>query len=76
MKGTPGFQGFELLKPTDERTTWLVVTRWDSEQDYENWRSSERFGASHGEKDQDEAPKQKPVGMSAELWSYEVSVSA
>ncbi len=23
-----GFEGFELLKPTDERTTWLVVTRW------------------------------------------------
>ncbi len=23
-----GFEGFELLRPTDERTTWLVVTRW------------------------------------------------
>jgi heme-degrading monooxygenase HmoA len=23
-----GFQGFELLRPTDDRTTWLVVTRW------------------------------------------------
>ena len=23
-----GFEGFELLKPTDDRTTWLVVTRW------------------------------------------------
>ncbi len=23
-----GFEGFELLKPTDGRTTWLVVTRW------------------------------------------------
>ncbi len=22
-----GFEGFELLKPTDERTTWQVVTR-------------------------------------------------
>ena len=26
-----GFEGFELLKPTDERTTWLVVTRWRDE---------------------------------------------
>ena len=27
-----GFEGFELLKPTDERTTWLVVTRWRDEE--------------------------------------------
>ena len=26
-----GFEGFELLKPTDDRTTWLVVTRWRDE---------------------------------------------
>ena len=26
-----GFEGFELLKPADERTTWLVVTRWRDE---------------------------------------------
>ena len=24
----PGFQGFELLRPDDERNQWLVVTRW------------------------------------------------
>jgi heme-degrading monooxygenase HmoA len=23
-----GFEGFELLRPNDERTTWLVITRW------------------------------------------------
>ena len=22
----PGFEGFELLKPTDDRLTWLVLT--------------------------------------------------
>ena len=27
-----GFEGFELLKPVDERTTWLVVTRWRDEE--------------------------------------------
>ncbi|HUZ54452.1 MAG TPA: antibiotic biosynthesis monooxygenase [Streptosporangiaceae bacterium] len=26
-----GFEGFELLKPVDGRTTWLVVTRWRDE---------------------------------------------
>ena len=26
-----GFEGFELLKPTDGRERWLVVTRWRDE---------------------------------------------
>ena len=29
-----GFEGFELLKPTDERTTWLVVSRWRDEESF------------------------------------------
>ena len=27
----PGFEGFELLAPTDGRNVWLVVTRWADE---------------------------------------------
>lgn len=74
MEGTPGFRGFELLQPTDERTTWLVVTRWDSEEDFENWRNSQHFQKSHGEQEGD-GEQRKPVGMSSELWSYTVSVT-
>ncbi|GGE67463.1 antibiotic biosynthesis monooxygenase family protein [Nesterenkonia cremea] len=74
MEGTPGFQGFELLQPADERSTWLVLTRWDSEEDFENWRSSQDFQKSHGEGEEGE-PKKKPVGMSSELWSYTVAVT-
>ena len=32
-----GFEGFELLKPTDGRTTWLVVTRWRDEEAFQAW---------------------------------------
>lgn len=74
MEGTPGFQGFELLQPTDDRATWLVLTRWDSEEDFENWRNSQHFQKSHGDGDSEE-PKQKPMGMSSELWSYTVAVT-
>jgi heme oxygenase (mycobilin-producing) len=42
-----GFEGFELLKPTDERTTWLVVTRWRDEAAFEAWRSSPAFAHGH-----------------------------
>ncbi len=42
-----GFEGFELLKPTDERTTWLVVTRWRDEGSFAAWLNSAGFGHGH-----------------------------
>jgi heme oxygenase (mycobilin-producing) len=42
-----GFEGFELLRPTDDRTTWLVVTRWRDEAAFEAWRTSPAFGHGH-----------------------------
>ena len=73
MEGTAGFQGFELLQPTDDRQVWLVVTRWETEDDYQNWRESQHFQASHGEEGGEQ--KRKPVGMSSELWSFKVAVT-
>ena len=42
-----GFEGFELLKPTDDRTTWLVVTRWRDEEAFQAWMNSAAFGHGH-----------------------------
>ena len=42
-----GFEGFELLQPTDERTTWLVVTRWRDEESFQAWVSSPAFSHGH-----------------------------
>ena len=67
-----GFEGFELLKPTDERTTWLVVTRWRDEDAFSAWLNSPAFGHGHrsqAEREGGQAPP--PVGVSSELWSYE-----
>ncbi len=71
-----GFEGFELLKPTDERTTWLVVTRWRDEAAFEAWRTSPAFG--HGHRQAAEAAasggeQARPVAVSSELWSYEIA---
>lgn len=69
-----GFEGFELLAPTDERTTWLVVTRWRDEQAFKAWVSSPAFGHGHrsaAERAGGQAPP--PVGVSSELWSYEIA---
>src|SRR6516164_2934969 len=42
-----GFEGFELLKPTDGRTTWLVMTRWRDDASFEAWLHSPAFGHGH-----------------------------
>jgi len=73
-----GFEGFELLKPTDARTTWLVVTRWRDEGSFQAWLNSPAFGHGHrgtGGPAGDQAGGQaaQPAGISSELWSYEVA---
>jgi heme-degrading monooxygenase HmoA len=67
-----GFEGFELLKPTDERTTWLVVTRWRDQASFEAWLHSPAFGHGHSSaSERAGGPAPHPVGISSELWSYE-----
>ena len=34
-----GFEGFELLRPTDDRNQWLVVTRWRDDEAFYAWGS-------------------------------------
>lgn len=67
-----GFEGFELLRPTDERHTWLVVTRWRDEAAFQAWVSSAAFGHGHrSEQERQGGDAPRPVGVSSELWSYE-----
>jgi len=66
-----GFEGFELLRPTDDRTTWLVVTRWRDEEAFQAWVSSPAFG--HGHRGAGGGEGGAPVAVSSELWSYEVA---
>ncbi|WP_298584403.1 antibiotic biosynthesis monooxygenase [uncultured Kocuria sp.] len=75
MAGVAGFEGFELLQPTDGRTQWLVLTRWADEESYDAWRSSQDFARSHGGGTAGEGERPRPVGTSSELWSYTVAVA-
>jgi len=72
--GFEGFEGFELLQPTDDRTTWLVVTRWRDEAAFQAWVSSPAFGHGHrSASERQGGPAAPPVAVSSELWSYKVS---
>jgi heme-degrading monooxygenase HmoA len=44
-----GFEEFQLLRPTDDRTTWLVYTRWRDEESFQAWMASQAFGQAHGQ---------------------------
>lgn len=69
-----GFEGFELLKPTDDRTTWLVVTRWRDEAAFQAWVSSPAFAHGHrsaAERSGGDAPA--PVGVHSEVWSFAIA---
>jgi heme-degrading monooxygenase HmoA len=75
VDGQDGFEGFELLRPTDDRNVWLVVTRWRDQEAFEAWQSSAAFGAGHrpaGGEGGGEAPR-PPVSVSNEVWSFEVA---
>jgi len=80
-----GFEGFELLRPTDERTTWLVVTRWRDDAAFEAWRTSPAFGHGHRQAAAsaeaaspkgEQAEQAKPLAVSSELWSFEIATGA
>jgi heme oxygenase (mycobilin-producing) len=69
-----GFEGFELLRPTDDRLTWLVVTRWRDQEAFDAWVASPAFGHGHRGVSSTGADR-PPVSTHSELWSYEVEVS-
>ena len=75
VDGQEGFEGFELLRPTDDRATWLVVTRWRDQASFEAWVSSPAFAHGHEGADRP-APHGGPVSTHSELWSYEVELGS
>src|ERR1700760_857562 len=62
-----GFEGFQLLRPNDERDVCLVITQWRSEEDFLAWVRGPDFAVGHAQHRQD-----GPVGTASEIWSFEV----
>lgn len=68
-KGTvdraPGFEGFQLLRPTEAEDRYFVVTQWADEESFAAWRDGDARGAHAGE-------GKKPVATGAELMGFDV----
>jgi heme-degrading monooxygenase HmoA len=63
----PGFEAFELLRPTDGRDVFFVYTRWRSAEDFDNWLNSPAF--QHGHR---QHSGQGPVGSASEVLAFDV----
>lgn len=65
----PGFEEFELLRPTAGEERYFVYTRWDSEESFQNWVNSQAFQHGHAKA---ESADGRPVAHGADLLSFEV----
>ena len=69
VEKSPGFLGFQLLRPTAGDQRYFVVTQWDSEEAFAAWRDGDAR-AAHATPE-GEAP-QRPVATGADLLEFEV----
>ena len=66
----PGFEGFELLRPTGENEDrYFVVTHWESEEAFEAWVSSQAFSQGHAES------SRAPVASGSAVLEFDVVLS-
>lgn len=68
VDNSPGFEGFQLLRPTAGDDRYFVVTQWATEADFQDWRDN-RAAAAHGGPEDEQ---RKPVATGAELLEFEV----
>jgi heme oxygenase (mycobilin-producing) len=69
VEGSPGFLGFQLLRPTGGETRYFVVTQWETEEAFAAWRDGDAR-AAHATPE-GEAPR-RPVATGADLLEFEV----
>ncbi|MBF6621072.1 MAG: antibiotic biosynthesis monooxygenase [Patulibacter sp.] len=66
----PGFEGFELLRPVEGETRYFVYTRWESEEAFQAWVSSQEFKRGHAQAAADKG--QRPVAHGSSVLGFEV----
>ncbi|WP_430330729.1 mycobilin-forming heme oxygenase MhuD [Rhodococcus sp. ACT016] len=65
VENSPGFLGFQLLRPVKGDNRYFVVTQWESDEAFQAWASGPAREAHAGE-------RAKPVATGASLLEFEV----
>ncbi len=63
-----GFEYFELLRPVAGQDDYLVYTRWESEEAFRAWVSSQAFNQGHAQ-----ASADGPAATHSQIWTFEVA---
>lgn len=65
VEGTPGFLGFELLRPVAGGNRYFVYTRWETDEAFQAWSAGSGRAAHSGE-------RARPVATGSDLLEFEV----
>ncbi|QIX25420.1 antibiotic biosynthesis monooxygenase [Nocardioides sp. JQ2195] len=65
VENSPGFLGFQLLRPVRGEERYFVVTQWEDEESFSAWRDGDARAAHAGEHG-------KPVASGADLLEFDV----
>ncbi|MDH6466453.1 heme-degrading monooxygenase HmoA [Micromonospora sp. A200] len=69
VENSPGFLGFELLRPVAGESRYFVYTRWESEEAYQAWAAGPGRAAHAGGEG---GEQRRPVSSGATLLEFEV----
>ncbi len=71
----PGFINMEVLKPQESEGSYLIVSHWDSEENFKTWTKSPEFIEGHKRGFEDikiAKEKGEELPMSSSFKTYEV----
>lgn len=69
VEHSPGFLGFELLRPVAGEDRYFVYTRWETEEDFQAWSQGPARAAHAG-------PRRDTVSSGASLLEFDVVLHA
>ena len=71
-EGSPGFLGFQLLRPVKGEKRYFVVTQWETEEAFQEWAAGPAKAAHAAKPGEGSGEGAKPVASGASLLEFEV----
>jgi heme-degrading monooxygenase HmoA len=71
VENSPGFEGFQLLRPVEGEDRYFVMTWWESEEAFQGWMNSQDFSKGHAHGGGGD-PAKKPVATGSSIMGFEV----
>jgi heme-degrading monooxygenase HmoA len=71
VENSPGFEGFQLLRPVEGESRYFVMTWWESEDAFQGWMNSQDFSKGHAHGGGGDPAKQ-PVATGSSILAFEV----